>query len=87
MAAKLAAMPAMSDWLSWIGFTAPAVNGTGLGATGTQPPASGAIGAPPSQGTAQLALRPAWAIWMPGTAPEAAITLARRLSTAACSGL
>src|ERR1017187_9441003 len=43
--------------------------GRGLGATVCQPPALSAKDAPPSQGRAADALRPACAIWIPGTAP------------------
>jgi hypothetical protein len=53
-----------------VGSVAPATNGIGLGASGTQPPSSGATGLPPSHGRCELALRPAWANWMPGTAPH-----------------
>lgn len=43
----------------------------GLGASGCQPCASGPTGSPPFQVRSVEALRPAWAIWMPGTAPWA----------------
>ena len=45
------------------------VEGKALGATGVHPPSLGGIGAPPDQGTAVLALRPACANWMPERAP------------------
>src|SRR5512134_1765630 len=40
----------------------------GLGPTGSHPPSLGASGLSPSHGREVEALRPAWAIWSPGTA-------------------
>ncbi len=60
----------------------PVSNGSSVGPSGTQPPASCETGLPPSHGTPTLALRPACAIWMPGTAPIRLITAASRASSA-----
>jgi hypothetical protein len=41
------------------------MKGTAEGASASQPPSSWASRRPPSQGTLQEALRPAWSSWMP----------------------
>ncbi len=66
-AATISSMPASSKAR---GTGLPVSNGTALGPTTFQPPAAGVSSpAPPFQGRSQLALRPAWASWMPATAP------------------
>jgi hypothetical protein len=44
-------------------------HGVALGATVSHPPSSGASGSLPSHGRVFEAFRPAWASWIPGTAP------------------
>ena len=56
--------------------------GSGLAPAGPSRPRPGGTGSPPSQGRRTLALRPAWASWMPGTAPQRAMMPARRASSA-----
>ena len=52
----------------------------------SQPRASSAaMWSSPSHGRLALALRPAWPIWMPGTAPAALIEAAIGASAAACA--
>ena len=46
---------------------------------------SAAMWSSPSHGRLALALRPAWPIWMPGTAPAALIEAAIGASAAACA--
>ena len=63
-------MPSMPASSRGSGAGSPSLNGSGLGPTAVQPPASGVLRrAPPSHGGSQLAFRPAWASWMPATAP------------------
>jgi hypothetical protein len=52
----------------------------GLGPTTFHP-----RGLPPSQGRAVPALRPAWASWMPGTAPASRMRRASSARPATCS--
>jgi len=64
----------------------PGAKGSSAGPTGTQPSgASGGIGFVPSHGRVTDALRPAWASWIPGTAPIRAIIAARRASASVCA--
>ena len=83
-AANCAAMSPISPVDSGCGSVAPATKGMALGATVCHPPSCGAIGLPPSHGRWLDALRPAWASWIPGTAPHAVITAASRVSSAWC---
>src|SRR5450756_1435865 len=55
-----------------------------LGAIGSQPPCSADRCAPPFHGRSAEALRPAWAIWMPATAPCAFTNAAIRASGSMC---
>ncbi len=57
----------------------------GLGPIGCQPPSSGPTMRRPRQGASVDALRPAWASWMPGTAPCAVMKAAIGANAAPCS--
>ena len=53
--------------------------------TVSHPPSAGDSGREPSQGRPTEAFRPAWPIWMPGTAPWASTKAAMRESASRCA--
>ena len=87
VAANWPAISCSSPAVSACGSGAPGLNGVVVGPAGVQPPYSGGIGLPPSHGTLQLALRPACAICMPGTAPRREISAASRVASACCASV
>jgi len=56
-------------WSRSLGNGVSGREGDGAGATGCQPPSSGLNKRSPVKGTDMLALRPAWASWMPARMP------------------
>ncbi len=81
-------MPSIPAWSSGTGGGSPSLNGIGLGPTTVQPPSSGVFRrAPPFHGRSQLALRPAWASWIPATAPCLCTNRAIRASGSTCASL
>ncbi len=69
-ASKASTIASIPAWSRGMGTGSPSEKGIGLGPTTGQPPASGVFRlAPPFHGRSQLALRPAWASWIPATAP------------------